>query len=976
MRFLLRLLFLLTAHVTAAEYQWSVEVPGVISEETGHAPRAYLWIPAKTERVKGIVFAPQNMLEQPIIESAAFREAMTQLDFGIVWVVPSAGGAQTFGRAEQVAVEATMQALAQQSGYESLIAAPLVPIGHSAMAELPYLMAARMPHRVLAGISLKGAWPEKQPWVKAFGESGVPMLWVSGEYEWADERAGKAQVFRRSYPQAPLSMLADAGGGHFDHHESLTKFIADYITKAARNDKRPIDATKSGVLIPRWRKAATASTTTKVNESFWCFDDEQRSATQQLQNAFAGKQSFLLGYTQRGQLVEQVNGTHQQVTLRWQPLDDDNSNDSAPTFQLDATFLDAVPAGRPERWTGLKAGAVIPHPASQDRITIAPICGPVEQLAANRFAVRFDRVGWDNPRRRSDIWLQCEHPGDAIYQRAVQQATLHFPCPNTLGKAQHISFAAIADQTIGERQSLPLQATSDAGIKVRYYVREGPAEIVGDELRLTAIPKKARLPITVSVVAWQWGRDREPLVQSAEPVLRSFRITQPGSVAAADEALKIEASVATTSPGQPIPSDFAGLSREWRRFPTPASQQLNEVHPVYLQLLRNLRGIGIRIGGASADGMKSPPDDERLKQLAQVHDAVRAPMVLTVNLAHNDIALTTAWISRVKALLPAEAIAGFELGNEPDGWFGQHKPKDYKWETYFDEFAAMRAQLVPSVVPAVIGPSWAHGLPPDIAEVMLKKNPGTLAMLTGHAYSFAPSVGRETFRLLREDSLTKSVEFLQPGIDAARKAGLPFRLDEAGSAWGGGVRGFSDSFAAALWILDFQLSLAKAGLAGINFHGGGKGHYSAIQDDSDDKHPTPTFVRAMPTYYGLLVFQEFIAGGAQLLPVTTSTTANIKLWAVRDASKRVRVLVLHKDLLAPPATITLSPGKATGRVTLKRLEAPAINLSEGLRWAGQTFDDTPDGKPVGEAKIETPELHDGKVKFQIAPASAVLVTVE
>lgn len=936
----------------AAEYQWSVEVAGVVSEETGKAPRAFLWLPVKTERVKGLVYAPQNMLEQPILESAAFRAAMTRLDFGLLWITPSPGGATTFGRAEQAALEGTIQALAVESGYESLIAAPLVPMGHSAAAEMPYLMAARMPHRVLAGISLKGAWPEKQPWVKAFGESGVPLLWVSGEYEWADERAGKAQAFRQKYPKAPLSMLVDAGGGHFDHHPALTQFLADYIAKAAQHDKRPVDATKTGMSIPRWKQPQKGS--------FWCFDDEHQKATEALQNAFLGRKPFLLGYTQNGSVVDQVNGTHQQVTLKWSAPDDELA------FSLHGAFLDSVPPGRPERWTGLKAGSPITHPDSKERIIITPITGPVQQLAPDRFALRLDRADLDNPKRAASMWFQAEHPGDATYQRAVQQAMLPFPFRNTTGKAQRITFEPIADQLIGQNKSLTLHATSDAGLKVRFFVREGPAEIVGDELRFTAIAKKARLPMRVTVVAWQWGQ--EGSVQTAEPVTRTFSLTKPGFIAS--DVVKVEARIDSTKPGLRIPSDFAGLSREWRRFPAPSMERLDTLHPVYAQLLRNLRGIGIRIGGASADGMKAPPDVERLKQLAQAYDAVRSPMVLTINLAHNDFDLCQSWIARVREHLPAAAIRGFELGNEPDGWFGRHKPKDYQWDTYFDEFAAMRAKLVPAVIPSVIGPSWAHGLPPDIAAIMVKKNPGTISMLTGHAYAFAPSVGREVFRLLRNDPIQQTLDFLKPGIDAAKQAGLPFRLDEAGSAWGGGASGFSDSFASALWMLDLNFTLAQAGLAGINYHGGGRGHYSAIQDDTDDKKPVPTFIRAMPTYYALLVFQEMIANEAQLLPVTADASSNVKLWAVRDASDHVRVLVINKAM--SPADVTLHVSKS-GDATLKRLEAPAIAVSEGLRWAGQTFDDTKDGKPMGELKIESSAIRDGRLAFRVAGTSAVVI---
>lgn len=575
---LLILLSTLCRSVLAAEYQWSVEVPGVINPETKAPPRAYLWLPVKTERVKGLVYAPQNMLEQPILESAEFRQAMARLEFGILWIAPSPGGNAQFGRAEQEALESTIQALAVESGYESLLAAPLLPMGHSAAAELPYLMAARMPQRMLAAISLKGAWPEKQPWVKAFGESGVPLLWVSGEYEWAEERAGKVQAFRQQYPKAPLSLLADAGAGHFDHHPALTKFLADYIAKAAQNDKRPVDATKTGVSIPRWRQPQKGS--------LWCFDEAQRQATEALQDAYAGRKPFLLGYTQQGSLVDQVNGTHQQVTLKWSAPDEDLA------FTLEGAFLESVPAGRPERWTGLKAGSPVPHPTTSDLIAIHPITGPVEQLAPTRFALRFGRADLENPKRGSEMWFQVEHPGDAQYQRAVQQAVLPFPFNNTTGRPQSITFDPIADQVLGQSMSVPLRATSDAGLKVRYFVREGPAEIVGGELRFTTLPRKARLPLRVTVVAWQWGRAGE--VQTAAPVTRTFLLTKPDLTASALPT--VQARIAIAEPGLRIPSDFAGLSREWRRFPAPSAQQLDQVHPTYLQLLRHLRGIGIRIG--------------------------------------------------------------------------------------------------------------------------------------------------------------------------------------------------------------------------------------------------------------------------------------------------------------------------------------------------------------------------------------------
>lgn len=520
-----------------AEYQWSVSVPAVISDETKDSPRAFLWIPPACEHVSAVVLGQHNMLEEPLFENATFRKTMAELNFAIVWITPPLGGAAKFETEEAAHFDTMFRALADASGYAEIATTPIVPVGHSAMAEFPYLFAAQLPQRTLAAISLKGSWPdltrkEPQSWIEKFAASGVPLLFVSGEYEWADERADKALVFRREFPAAPFSMLADAGGGHFDHHESLARFLADYLRSATTHrlgdTLKPIDTATQGWLVDRWRidktphapSAPVDQYTGDKHETYWCFDEAQARATEQLQAIYRGKKAQLLGYRQNGEVVAQVNGTHQQVTLSWLP---DPAGDGL-TFKLQGAFLSAVSAGRPERWSGQKAGTAIPH-AHSGPITISRISGPVEKLSDDTFALRFDRLGFDNPRRGAELWFQVEHPGDDTFKRAVQQAVLPFPLRNTEGQPQTITFAEIPDQQ-STAASIPLQASSSAAGQVRFYVREGPAEIEGNTLHLTAIPPRAKFPIKVTVVAWQWGRSLEPKLQSAEPAVRSFQITR------------------------------------------------------------------------------------------------------------------------------------------------------------------------------------------------------------------------------------------------------------------------------------------------------------------------------------------------------------------------------------------------------------------------------------------------------------------
>jgi len=91
------------------------------------------------------------------------------------------------------------------------------------------------------------------------------------------------------------------------------------------------------------------------------------------------------------------------------------------------------------------------------------------------------------------------------------------------GKPQVITFPAPADATASTRR-VKLKAVSDAGVKVEYYVAYGPADVEGDELRVTRIPARATLSVEVKVLAYHFGSGVAPLVKAAAPVERTLRI--------------------------------------------------------------------------------------------------------------------------------------------------------------------------------------------------------------------------------------------------------------------------------------------------------------------------------------------------------------------------------------------------------------------------------------------------------------------
>ena len=522
----------------AAEWQWSVPL------EQG---RAFLWIPPDCQQVRALVFAQHNMSEESILEHPLVRETLGRLGIAEVWVAPPTEMIFDFNQGAGERFEKLMRALAAESGYGELTLAPAIPLGHSACATFPWNFGAWNPARTLAIISEHGDAPQTN--MTGYGRAninwgshtidGVPGLMVMGEYEWGEDRLAPALDYRAKHPGVPIAMLPEPGRGHFDVSDDLVRFLCLFIRKAAEyrlpasavldqpSQLKPVDPAK-GWLVERWRlnqprevpPAPINLYTGNPSEAFWCFDEEMALATQNYRANQIGKRPQLLGWVQDGQVLPQ-SATHNQVSLRFEPLAD------GITFKFGAAFLDSVDGGSPNttRWTGLPAGSPIGHATGRGPIILSRITGPVVQVASDTFRVQFNRASSTTDRRNQDIWLLASHPGDATHKSAVQQALMTVT-PNADGAAQTIAFPAIPDQRVGT-ESVALTAISDAGVPVNYYVREGPAFVgeAGKVLRFTPLPPRAKFPVKVTVVAWQWGRASAPKLQTAAPVEQTFLIT-------------------------------------------------------------------------------------------------------------------------------------------------------------------------------------------------------------------------------------------------------------------------------------------------------------------------------------------------------------------------------------------------------------------------------------------------------------------
>lgn len=522
---------------SAGIWQWSVAVRTEKNDKPNS--QAYLWVPEHCGRIKAFIFAQNNMEELSILENKAFRAQLAKMDIAEVWVSPAYNLSFDFSRGAGKTFDAIMFDLAGASGYKDLATAPFIGLGHSAAANAPYNMAVWKPERALAALSISGQWPyfrDPKFAPDIWGDKNldfIPCLETMGEYEAADSWSSEGLRERETHPYLPLSMLACPGEGHFAATQDKIDFLAFYIKKVMRYRLRkkgghpvliPIDPTKSGWLVEKWGRHNPPSVQPapvkyyKGNkaDAFWFFDRETALRVISFQEKYQGLQVPLVGYLNNGNFIKQ-SPSHQQVDLKFQSLSD------GITFKVYAAFYDTVPGGspRPAMWSEKNAGDKVKHP-ERPNITINKITGPVIRLDENTFQIS-PRAGFFPDPHSYEGWFAAVSSSDQYFKPAVQQSLMRIPPINKAGIPQHIDLRPIADVRRGT-VSIPLSTSSDAGLPVGFYIAEGPAEVRNGSVFLTTIPPRAKYPVKVTVVAWQYGHSGEPKIQTAEPVTRTFWI--------------------------------------------------------------------------------------------------------------------------------------------------------------------------------------------------------------------------------------------------------------------------------------------------------------------------------------------------------------------------------------------------------------------------------------------------------------------
>jgi hypothetical protein len=210
-------------------------------------------------------------------------------------------------------------------------------------------------------------------------------------------------------------------------------------------------------------------------------------------------------------------------------------------------------------------------------------------------------------------------------------------------------------------------------------------------------------------------------------------------------------------------------------------------------------------------------------------------------------------------------------------------------------------------------------------------------------------------RLLRPDpKLDREFAGLN---EVTKQTGLPFRLAETNSCYGGGKEGVSDTFASALWGADYMFRIAQAGGIGVNFHGGGYGWYTPIAG-TRAKGFEPR-----PLYYGMRLFREAAGEGGELLEASLSTVPDgLRVYAVQRTDGRVSLIALNLSLEHP---IDIVPGDRFHGKQVIRLKAPNVSAKSGETLGEMSI--APDGAWHAASHEQAGD------RLNLPPASGALV---
>jgi len=422
--------------------------------------------------------------------------------------------------------------------------------------------------------------------------------------------------------------------------------------------------------------------------------------------------------------------------------------------------------------------------------------------------------------------------------------------------------------------------------------------------------------------------------------------------------------------GRTIPADFTGLSYEISLVlpDRDGNYYFSAKNQPLIALFRTLGIKSLRVGGNTADRPGIPtPTTADADSLFAFAKAAGAKVIYTVRLDGGDPQADAAMVKYLVEHYPSN-LECITIGNEPNKEFTNN----------FAAYHAAMSKILDAASRAApgakfCGPSAMHTVPEWAADMAAAyAHDPRIDFITQHYYcgksgEHATNAGRAQDKILSPDMLTNYEYFCHQFMPAVISNGFTCRIEETSSYSRGGARGTSDTFASALWALDYlHWWAAQPGTRGFNFHMGNI--YGAFVDARDG-------YSVRPLSYGIKAFE--LGGQGRVVPVRVGENVddlNFTAYSVLQATN-LYVTLINKEH-GPDgrdAMVTIAPGMRFAHCEGMSLRAPDGNLSAktNLTLGGSAI--SGNGRWDGHWTPLNYTEDDGTYRIKVPAATAIIV---
>lgn len=437
--------------------------------------------------------------------------------------------------------------------------------------------------------------------------------------------------------------------------------------------------------------------------------------------------------------------------------------------------------------------------------------------------------------------------------------------------------------------------------------------------------------------------------------------------------------------GPAINPNFVGLSFEMKdvlagtngtHFFRPSNKQL-------IALFKQLGIKSLRVGGNTSDRPTLPtPSTNDVDNLFAFARKADVKVIYTLRLNHGNPALAAAMANYIGGKY-AQQLDAFVIGNEPNVYYTNYANYFADWKTY----AAQITAATNSPEARFCGPSVSPGHERWSAQLASAEgSSGLLKFVSQHDYPGGDARRATNAAVARDKILSMDINehytvFASHFVPTLLSNALPYRFEEANSYYDGGAPGASDTFASALWALNYQWWWAAHGIIGLNFHTGDK---VAARDESKPCRYATFWTAAdgynvHPIGYAEKMFS--LGSRGRILPLRAMPKSpgrlNFEAYAVLGDDKNIYVTLINNnhDATATNLSVVIAAAETSGwsKGAILRLAAPNGDVSQktGVTLGGAEITDA--AKWNGQWQAVPCSKNQAMVQIDLPAASAAIV---